>query len=225
MPGRRRVGRYVGALGAALGLVLGAGGAARATQTVEIPANAPGGVSATVTFERPVVPQPYTPDPTDYWGPNRCLLTYHVYEGTPGCGGFVVDVALHDVRTQPGFLAGVDESAYFTAKADTERTFGCLRADGTFDWGSAFVVRLDDVDLGAVHYETSAYWVVQTQRADPANDVGPAFYMNFPAVDFTCPEGQVKWQYGLKVSDLRVSIADSPVFGTQTWRHDGAYYA
>jgi hypothetical protein len=32
-------------------------------------------------------------------------------------------------------------------------------------------------------------------------------------------------QYGLKISNVRISIDDPEVFGTTTWAHPGPFYA
>lgn len=82
----RHPARLIVALLAGFALVLTGTGAAHATTTVEIPAGTQGGVSATVKFYGTVVPQPYNPDPTAYFGDRKCQLIYHDYDPTAGCG-------------------------------------------------------------------------------------------------------------------------------------------
>ncbi len=208
---------------AGAGLVLTGPPAAYAHGPVEIPANAPGGVSATFTFGGAVVPHPYTPDPTAYFGANKCQLTYHDYNPTPGCGGFTFRTELHHVREQPGFAEGLGGGS-FAAHADTERTFGCLDGAGAFRWDTAFVVRTADTPLAPVYYLTDMSYLLSEFRATPSGDLGPPYFLNFEAVPFTCPAGTTPAQYGLKVTDLRLSVTGSPVFGTQSWTAPGPFY-
>ncbi|MEU7660783.1 hypothetical protein [Streptomyces lincolnensis] len=213
------------ALLAATGLALSTPSPAQATTTVDIPAPTPDGVSATVRFSDTVVPKPYTPDPTAYFGDRKCLNTYHDYDPTPGCGGFKLAVTLHNVRNQPGYLAGLSSTDYwFKAYADTARTFGCLRPDGTFDHSTAFVVRTTQQELLRTYYYAEANWVLHELRQSPTRDAGPHFYMNFPAVPVDCPTGTTPTQYGLKVSNIRVTITDDNVFGHSTWNAPGPFY-
>ncbi|MEU9284644.1 hypothetical protein AB0D57_07895 [Streptomyces sp. NPDC048275] len=220
----RVLGRSALALLAGVALVLAGSGAAQATTTVEIPAPTDGGVSATVRLYKQTVPQPYNPDPTAHFGDRKCLVVYHDYEPTPGCGGFKLDVTLHNVRNQPGYLAGLSSlGGRFAAYADTARTFGCLRADGTFDHDTSFVVRTEQQQLLDNYYYPDSNWVLYWNQHYPS-DAGPAFYMNFPAVQVSCPEGMTPTQYGLKVSDINISIDDPNVFGTTTWSTPGPFY-
>ncbi|MBG0850835.1 hypothetical protein I2W78_02925 [Streptomyces spinoverrucosus] len=223
---RRALARLTIALLAGAGLVLAGPGAARATTTVEIPAATADGISATVKFYGAVVPRHYNPDPTAPFGDRKCLNTYHDYNPTPGCGGFKLDVRLHNVRNQPGYLAGLRSSVYgFQAYADTARTFGCLRPDGTFDHATGFVVRTERQALLPTYYYTDANWIIHQHREYPDQDFGPHFYMNFPAVEVSCPEGTTPTQYGLKVTNVQVTIADDNVFGHTTWSTPGPFYA
>ncbi|CAM5263503.1 hypothetical protein SALBM311S_13042 [Streptomyces alboniger] len=64
----------------------------------------------------------------------------------------------------------------------------------------------------------------EEHRENPTRDVGPHFYMNFPAVTVNCPTGMTPAQYGLKVSDVKVTIADDNVFGHSTWSTPGPFY-
>ncbi|GHH85802.1 hypothetical protein GCM10017771_20320 [Streptomyces capitiformicae] len=214
------------ALLAGAGLVLAGPGAARASDTVEIPASTEGGISATVEFRRAVVPQPYNPDPNASSGDRQCQLRYHQYWATPGCGGFELGVRLHNVRSQPGYLAGLSSAGgYFTAYADTARTFGCLRPDGSFDHNTSFVVRTEQQPLSPVYYEPDSNWLLGQFRTYPDRDFGPPFFVNFPAVEVSCPEGTTATQYGLKVTNVKVAINDPNVFGSTTWSTPGPFYA
>jgi hypothetical protein len=222
---RRALTRLTIALLAATGLALSGPGTAQATTTVDIPAPTADGVSATVKFYDTVVPKPYNPDPTAYFGDRKCLNTYHDYDPTPGCGGFELGVTLHNVRNQPGYIAGLSSTDYwFTAYADTARTFGCLRPDGTFDHSTSFVVRTEHQQLMRTYYYAEANWVIYQHGADPTRDAGPHFYMNFPAVTVDCPTGMTPAQYGLKVTNVSVTIADDNVFGHSTWSTPGPFY-
>ncbi|MEV5876416.1 hypothetical protein AB0L75_19715 [Streptomyces sp. NPDC052101] len=223
---RRSLARLAVALLVGAGVVLAGSGAAHATAAAEIPAATDGGISATVTFHGAVVPQPYRPDPDAAFGDRKCLLIYHDYDPTPGCGGFKLDFTLHNVRSQPGYTAGLGSTDYwFNAYADTARTFGCLRPDGTFDHSTSFVVRTAHQELMRTYYLTEANWVLSTLRSDPTRDVGPYFFMNFPAVKVDCPDGMTPTQYGLKVTDISLTIADDNVFGHTTWSTPGPFYA
>ncbi|MER5211878.1 hypothetical protein ABT063_15175 [Streptomyces sp. NPDC002838] len=223
---RRTPARLTIALLAGAGLILAGPGAAQATTTVAIPAPTAGGVSATVKFYGTVVPRHYNPDPTAYFGDRKCQNTYHDYDPTPGCGGFKLGVSLHNVRTQPGFAAGLYSTDYwFKAYADTARTFGCLRPDGSFDHSTGFVVRTEQQSLTRTYYYAEANWVISEQRRYTDQDTGPHFYMNFPAVEVNCPQGMTPTQRGLKVTNVRISIADDNVFGHTTWSTPGPFYA
>jgi len=222
---RGALGRLAVALLAGTVLMLVGTGTAQASTTVEVPAATEGGISATVSFYGAVVPQPYTPDPTDAWGAHKCQLIYHDYNPTPGCGGFKLGVSLHNVRNQPGYIAGLSSTDdYFDAYADTDRTFGCLRADGTFDHGTSFVVHTEQQSLAPVYYENQSYWILSQLRSY-STDFGPYFFVNFPAVEVNCPDGMTPTQYGLKVSNVRVTIDDANVFGNTTWGAPGPFYA
>ncbi|MGW2492026.1 hypothetical protein ACWCV9_33045 [Streptomyces sp. NPDC001606] len=223
---RRSLARLTVALLMGAGLVLAGAQGANATASADIPAATEGGVSATVTFHGAVVPQPYRPDPTAAFGDHKCQLIYHDYDPTPGCGGFKLDFTLHNVRSQPGYTAGLSSTDYwFTAYADTARTFGCLRPDGTFDHDTAFVARTEHQQLTRVYYLTEANWVLSALRSDTTRDTGPYFFMNFPAVQVACPDGMTPTQYGLKVTNISLTIADDNVFGHTTWSTPGPFYA
>ncbi len=222
---RRALSRLTIALLAGTGLALSGPGTAHATTTTDIPAPTADGVSATVKLSDTVVPQPYNPDPAAYFGDRKCLNTYHDYTPTPGCGGFKLGVTLHNVRNQPGYLAGLRSTDdFFDAYADIARTFGCLRPDGTFDHGTSFVVRTEQQPLQPVYYTTQTSWVLYQQDQYPGQDTGPGFYMNFPAVEVNCPAGMTPTQYGLKVTNVNVTVEDDNVFGHTTWNAPGPYY-
>ncbi|WP_199553067.1 hypothetical protein [Streptomyces sp. N35] len=193
--------------------------------TVEVRAEEPGGLALTLKHEG-LVPRPvYDPDPGAISGPRQCGLIYHHYYPTSGCGGFTVSATLHGVRELPGYIAGNYGSGGFDAYADTARTFGCTAADGSFDWGSSFVVRTTQTTLSHVYYQGGANWVVGAHRSDPTREFGPYFFLNFAPVDFTCPEGRSKVQYGLKVSNITISTPEeNDVFGKMTWRAEGPFY-
>lgn len=222
---RRALGRLSTALLAGALLVLVGTGTAQATTTVEIPAATDGGISATVKFYGAVVPQPYNPDPTAYFGDHKCQLIYHDYDPTAGCGGFKLSVVLHDVRNQPGYIAGLSSTGgYFRAYADTARTFGCLRADGTFDHSTSFVVRTQQQPLSATYYEPDSNYILYAHR-NYSGEYGPHFYVNFAPVQVNCPDGATPTQYGLKVTNVSVTIDDANVFGNTTWSTPGPFYA
>ncbi|MGP4042969.1 hypothetical protein [Streptomyces sp. 2A115] len=220
----RGLSRLAVALLAGFVLVLTGPGAAHASTTVEVPAAAEGGISATVKFYGAKVPQPYNPDPAAHFGDRKCQLVYHDYDPTPGCGGFKLSVILHNVRDQPGYLAGLGTTdSNFRAYADTARTFGCLRPDGSFDHGTSFVVRTQQQALSATYYYTQSSYILYAHQ-QYAGDHGPHFYVNFPAVEVNCPTGMTATQYGLKVSNVSVSIDDENVFGKSTWSTPGPFY-
>ncbi|SNX88645.1 hypothetical protein SAMN06272735_9128 [Streptomyces sp. TLI_55] len=222
---RRALGRLSTALLAGALLVLVGTGTAQATTTVEIPAATDGGISATVKFYGAVVPQPYNPDPTAYFGDRKCQLIYHDYDPTAGCGGFKLSVVLHNVRNQPGYIAGLSSTGgYFQAYADTARTFGCLRADGTFDHSTSFVVRTQQQPLSATYYEPDSNYILYAHR-NYSGEYGPHFYVNFAPVQVDCPDGMTPTQYGLKVTNVSVTIDDANVFGNTTWSTPGPFYA
>ncbi|MER6160496.1 hypothetical protein ABT147_33965 [Streptomyces sp. NPDC001868] len=222
---RRALGRLSTALLAGALLVLVGTGTAQATTTVEIPAATDGGISATVKFYGAVVPQPYNPDPTAYFGDRKCQLIYHDYDPTPGCGGFKLSVTLHNVRNQPGYIAGLSSTGgYFQAYADTARKFGCLRADGTFDHSTSFVVRTQQQPLSATYYEPDSNYILYAHR-NYSGEHGPHFYVNFAPVQVNCPDGTTPAQYGLKVTNVSVTIDDANVFGNTTWSTPGPFYA
>jgi hypothetical protein len=222
---RRVLRKLLVVLLAGVGLVLAGPQAAYAYGPVEIPANTPGGISATFTFGGAVVPHPYTPQiPASVYGPNKCLLMYHQYYPTPGCGGFTFDVALHHVREQPGF-ADAPLGGRFAAYADTERTFGCVDSAGAFLWDTSFVVRTEETTLDGVYYLAGADYLLGWFRGTESGDFGPPFFLNFEPVEFSCATGTTPTQYGLKVTDLRLSAIDSPFFGTQSWTAAGPFYA
>ncbi|QIZ00169.1 hypothetical protein HEP87_47935 [Streptomyces sp. S1D4-11] len=130
----------------------------------------PGAARATSTVEIPA--------PTDY-------------DPTPGCGGFKLDVVLHNVRNQPGYLAGLTSvGGRFAAYADTARTFGCLRPDGTFDHGRSFVVRTTRQQLLDNYFYPDSNYILSWDR-NHDSDEGPEFYMNFPKFYMNFPPVQV----------------------------------
>jgi len=210
------------ALAGIAALVLGQA-TAYAWYTDYIPASTPGGIGASMTFTAAMPTEPYAPSPTAFEGPYTCILLYHQYFGTPGCGGFSVDVTFDNVQAQPGYIAGTADETVFYAYADTARTFGCRTADGDFDWNTAFVVRTTDTQLSAVYVTTQAGYLAYLLRAG-GPDNGPDFYVNFAPVPVSCPTGETPSQFGLKVSNLSITIADSPVYGTQTWTYPGPFY-
>ncbi|MFC8669737.1 hypothetical protein [Streptomyces sp. NPDC057199] len=224
---RRMLARLGVALLAATGLVLTGPNAAQASTVVDIPAPTPGGVSMTMKFYGAVVPQPYSPDPdAAYNEPNTCQLYFRQFDPSSGCGGFKLGTVLHNVREQPGYKAGLAGTGYFDAYADTDRTFGCLRPDGSFDHSTSFVVHQDQRRLSPVYVEGGAANLVQRLRDYPDAEYGPNWFVNFtPIVDVDCPAGMTPTQYGLKVSNLRISIDDPEIFGTTTWAHPGPFYA
>ncbi|MEU5540110.1 hypothetical protein [Streptomyces sp. NPDC020362] len=61
--------------------------------------------------------------------------------------------------------------------------------------------------------------------ASPRRDSGPHFFVNFPAVEVNCPDAMTPIQYGLKVTDLAVAIADDNVFGHSAWTTPGPFRA
>ncbi|MFI1868847.1 hypothetical protein [Streptomyces jumonjinensis] len=225
--------RLLVSLTAGFGLLLSAPGAARAETSYEIPAPTEGGVGMTATYYKAVVPQHYNPDPTAYFGPRKCLNTYHDYEPTPGCGGFKLKLDLHNVRNQPGFdlppwLSGAKAPRNlpdnrFRAWADISRTFGCLRPDGSFEPGTKFVVRQTQQPLEADYVYNDAGYVLSMFRQGMEQYAG--FYMPFQPVEVNCPAGTTPSQYGLKVSNLKVHVNASEVFGNTTWTHPGVFYA
>jgi hypothetical protein len=222
----RVLGRLALALLAGAVLVLAGPGAAQATTSVEIPAPTAGGISATVKFFGAVVPQPYDPDPNAAFGDRNCQLIYHDFDPTPGRGGFKLGVTLHNVRNQPGYLAGLSSTGgYFRAYADAARTFGSLRSDGTFDHSTSFVVRTEQTPLSGVYYEPDSNWLLDQFARYTDRDFGPPFFLNCPAVQVNCPDGMTPTQYGLKVTDVNISIDDANVFGTTTWSAPGPFYA
>ncbi|MQS35454.1 hypothetical protein [Streptomyces katsurahamanus] len=230
----RALARPAVALLAGAALALSTPGAAHATTTYEIPAPTSAGISATVRIHDAVVPQPYDPDPSAVVGPRRCGLLYHEYVGTAGCGGFELSVTLHNVRSQPGFAESgpiyetvpiVGPETYrFHAFADLARTFRCLRPDGTFDPATTLVVRTPQRQLDDVYFYTEVIPVLaQFQRSE--RDYGPLFYMNFDPVQVNCPSGTTAHQYGLKISNIKITVNTPYIFGGMTWTHPGPYYA
>ena len=210
------------ALAGLAALVLGTA-TAYACYTEYIPAGTPGGIGASMTFTATMPTEPYAPSATDISGPYTCTLLYHQYFGTPGCGGFSVDVTFDNVQAQPGYIAGASDETVFTASADTARTFGCRTADGDFDWNTAFVVSTTDTQLSAVYQTTQAGYLLYLLREEGGND-GPSFYVNFAPVPVSCPAGETPSQFGLKVSNLTITIVDSPVYGSQNWTYPGPFY-
>ncbi|WP_141307003.1 hypothetical protein [Streptomyces spinoverrucosus] len=95
----------------------------------------------------------------------------------------------------------------------------------TFDHGTSFVVRTERQKLLHTYYVPQSGWILAQYRQYPDRDFGPHFYMNFPAVEVTCPEGMTPTQYGLKVTNVQVTIADDNVFGHTTWSTPGPFYA
>ncbi|MFJ8207920.1 hypothetical protein [Streptomyces sp. NPDC096033] len=223
---RRPLARLGLALAAAAGLVMAGPGAAHASQTIDVPAPATTVVSLTARFHGAVVPQPYDPDPAAYYGPRRCLLKYHEYQATEGCGGFLLSTVLHDVRRTPGYLAGLGSTDYrFHARADTARTFRCVRPDGGFDHKDDVVVRTRATELAPVYFYAESGYILSRHREYPAEEFGPQFYLNFPAEKIDCPAGTAPSQFGLKVTNLTVAIDDDNVFGHTAWVYPGPLYA
>jgi hypothetical protein len=166
---------------------------AYACYTEYLPASTPGGIGASMTFTAVMPTEPYAPSSTDLSGPYTCTLLYHQYFATPGCGGFSVDVTFDNVEAQPGFIAGTPDPTFFSAYADTARTFGCRTADGDFDWNTAFVVTTTHTDLFTVFVTAEAYYLLSELHAVGGND-GPSFYANFAPVPVTCPAGETATQ-------------------------------
>ncbi|WP_369251553.1 hypothetical protein [Streptomyces sp. R41] len=83
-------------------------------------------------------------------------------------------MTLHNVRNQPGYLAGLSSTGgYFSAYADTARSFGCLRSDGTFDHSTSFVVRTEQTPLSGVYYEPDGNWLLGQFARYPDRAFGP----------------------------------------------------
>jgi hypothetical protein len=183
-----------------------------------------GGIRDTFTLVDVLPRQPYAPNPADYFGDYRCGLRYHEYLATPGCGGFEITMVLHDVTKRPGWADNADDSGHIQATADTARTFGCRNANGSFDWASAFVVRETARPLQPFYILTDLGYLWSVLRVSGEPDATTRFYVNFRPVDFTCPAGKTKAQYGLKVSNVTVWTQNSKVLGSTTWRHAGPYY-
>jgi len=199
---------------------------AQAHYVENTPAPVPGGVSETTTVTAQRAVNPYAPETSVPYGPNYCVLGYHEFNPTPGCGGFAVNVVLHDVSSQPGFVAGNYDSGYFEAYADAARTFGCTSAAGVFDWSTAFVVRDTGIHLFPVYNETYRSYLWYVLRFNGGTDTGPKFFWNFLPVDFFCPVGTAKTQFGLKVMNLVITNIGSDVITAPTmWTHAGPYYA
>ncbi|MFF0450342.1 hypothetical protein ACFYT4_28840 [Streptomyces sp. NPDC004609] len=222
------------ALLAGVTLVLAGPGPAHATATLNIPAPQPGGISATVKLFGAKVPQPYNPDPTAYTGDRKCRLLYHDYEPTAGCGGFKVEVTFHNVRNQLGYqpsgpvspeLPITDGQYKFSASADTARTFRCLRPGGGFDPRHNLVVRTTQQPLSNNYYFADVDWTISELQTYPDRDAGPPFYVNFAPVEVNCPQGTTAHQYGLKVSNIKITAHTPYVFGSTVWAHPGPYYA
>ncbi|MCX5195138.1 hypothetical protein OOK31_14715 [Streptomyces sp. NBC_00249] len=225
-PLRSGLSRLVLALAAGIGLVMAGPGAAHASQTVEVPAPSTSVVSLSAYFHGAIVPRTYDPDPSAYYGDRRCLLKYHEYLPTEGCGGFRLDVTLHNVRNSPGYQAGLGSTDYrFRASADTARTFRCVRQDGGSDRKDDVVVRTVGTALAPVYFYAESGYILHQFREFPDSDYGPQFYLNFPPEQINCPAGTKASQYGLKVTNLTVAIDDDNVFGRTAWVHPGALYA
>jgi hypothetical protein len=220
---RKSVGRALAVVLVAIATILSSQTAAFAWYTQSIPAKSPGGIGETMVFNATMPTEPYAPSATDITGPYTCILLYHEYFATPGCGGFSVDLAFSNVRTQPAYLAGIPDNTFFHAYADMSRTFGCTAADGVFDWNTAFVVHTDHTELSPVYVTAQAAYLIYEAHY-LSGDLGPSFYVNFPPVAFTCPSGETRTQFGLEVTKLSISISGSPVFGTRTWKQTGAFY-
>ncbi|MFD7661537.1 hypothetical protein [Streptomyces sp. NPDC059788] len=173
----------------------------------------------TGTFKA-VVPNPYRPDPTAYFGPHKCNLYVKDYWPTPGCGGFSFYTELRGVRDQPAFQQGVEESGWFSATADVTRTYGCTGQDGVFDPATAFDVTSAGERLGAVYREADWSFLLGHYRGTSSGDFGPQFFANFKPVEVTCAAGTTPTQHALKVAGLKVSFDhESKILGShRTWR-------
>ncbi|WP_128377136.1 hypothetical protein [Streptomyces cavernae] len=215
--------RLAVALTAGAALAMTGPGAAHADSIVEIPAPTEGGVSVTVDFHDAVVPQPYTPDQhAPYWEPTSCQLYFRDFRGSYGCGGFRLGITLNNVRNQPGYLAGLNGAGEFAAHADTSRTFGCQRPDGSFDESTSFVVNETQRRLSWVYPEGSVSQMIYSSRQNPAQKLTRNWYVNFwDIVEVNCPEGMTPTQTRLEISNLNISIEDPQIFGTTTWNHAG----
>ncbi|MGX2993041.1 hypothetical protein JNUCC64_01900 [Streptomyces sp. JNUCC 64] len=211
---------------AALALVLAVPAPAGATALYEVPAAREGGVALTVRLHSASVPRPYQPDPTASEGPRKCVLRYHEYYGTQGCGGFQVNVLLRGLRAQPGYPAAVRDGVQgrFAAYADVARTFGCADAGGVIDPATKTVVRETQRRLDEVYFSADVGYVVES-HAKGSGDFGPQFYVNFAPVRVDCPSGTTATQYGLKVSNLTVHAPAPALFRDPVWTHPGPYYA
>ncbi|MER7049255.1 hypothetical protein [Streptomyces jumonjinensis] len=229
----RTLARSALALLAGAAFALSAPGTARAVAEYPVPAPTPDGISATLKLYWAIVPQPYDPDPTAAVGERRCELRYHEYGATEGCGGFQLDVYLHNVRNQPHFSPTGDlipqvpisgEAHDFRAVADMARTFHCLRPDGGYDPADSLVVRQIQEPVYKSFYYADAT-AVYRNFLSPGSDLGPKFHMNFPPVQVNCPPGTQAHQYGLKVSNIKITVNSPHFFGSRSWSHPGPYYA
>lgn len=100
-------------------------------------------------------------------------------------------------------------------------TPGC----GGFDHDTSFVVRTEQQPLSPAYYEPDSNWLLRQFRTCPDRHFGPPFFVNFPAVEVSCPEGMTATQYGPKVTNVKVTIDDPNVFGSTTWSTPGPFYA
>lgn len=136
----------------------------------------------------------------------------------------------HDQRRDPGAHRGrpaglSGTGGYFRAQADTARTLGCLRSDGTFDRSTSFVVRTEQTPLSGVYCEPDSNWLLGQFARCPDRDVGPPFFLNYRAVQVNWADDMTPTQYGLKVTNVNISIDDAHVFGTTTWSAPAPCYA
>lgn len=174
-----------------------------------------------------IVPQPYTPDPDAHSGPDKCKLYIKDYWPTAGCGGFSLYFQLHNVRDQPAYLEGVEESEplHFRGTVDVTRTFGCRDANGDFDEDTAFEVTHKDRKLSPVYYETNWSTIILKyfRTIEDRDDFGPRTFANFPPVDVDCAEGMEPTQKDLSVTNIRVTMEDSAILGDREWTFDPLY--
>ncbi|MFH8404817.1 hypothetical protein ACH4FX_08575 [Streptomyces sp. NPDC018019] len=237
---RSAVSRGLVAVLVGAGLTLGgsvaaqAGGTGGARSAAEAGAAAGGGNAGKVTTPpvpgmaadlfKAIVPNPYRPDPTAYFGPHKCNLYIKDYWPTPGCGGFSFSAKLSGVRDQPAFQQGVAEDGWFSATADVTRTYGCTGRDGVFDRATAFDVTSKGERLGAVYREADWSFLLSHYRSTPSGDFGPQFFANFKPVEVGCAPGATPTQHGLTVTDLKVSFDHaSKILGDHRTWHFGTY--
>ncbi len=213
---KSRVARLLGTLLAGMTLVFAGPAVAQAAGQGSDAAEDTPRVEMEVGEFDAIVPQPYTPDPNAYFGPNKCQLYVRDYWPTAGCGGFSIYTKLSHVREQPGYIEGVEDNSYFRATVETSRTFGCMDENGVFDWDTAFEVE-EQRRMSSFYYTPITAYVLGQYRDTETTDFGPGWFVNFAPVEVDCAEGMIPTQHDLKVDDVRISIEDSPVFGNRSW--------